>query len=270
MEQHEEQHEAATAEIAAPKDVSSKKPSNLTTSTDTDSQSVSSAPHQSTKEPTPTTPTTPASISRSHADTASSNTPASGTKTTPRVAVPALPVVPALPKASAKEAKASRAEKQPTDVVPAVAEASTPTSTDAAPASAAPEPEVTEPAANPPAKAPPPSSWAKLFAKPAVGASGRGAAPDGTAQAAATVNGTESNGTNGATNGAVNNFSKTSSGSVAEAVQAYRLGGNEEVPFLEPRGLINTGNMCYMNSVSRWFSRIDTYSLLTSNRFCKF
>ena len=41
--------------------------------------------------------------------------------------------------------------------------------------------------------------------------------------------------------------------SLVEALTSYSVKGNKEaakIPFLEPRGLINTGNMCYMNSVS--------------------
>ncbi|KAL1842164.1 hypothetical protein VTJ49DRAFT_5937 [Mycothermus thermophilus] len=37
--------------------------------------------------------------------------------------------------------------------------------------------------------------------------------------------------------------------SLAQALQAYRAAAPEKLAFLEPRGLVNTGNMCYMNSV---------------------
>ena len=43
---------------------------------------------------------------------------------------------------------------------------------------------------------------------------------------------------------------KRNTSSLAEALRAYRVGGGEKISFLEPRGLINPGNMCYMNSVS--------------------
>jgi ubiquitin carboxyl-terminal hydrolase 10 len=36
---------------------------------------------------------------------------------------------------------------------------------------------------------------------------------------------------------------------MAEALRAFRVGHPEKLKFIEPRGLINTGNMCYMNSV---------------------
>jgi ubiquitin carboxyl-terminal hydrolase 10 len=41
-------------------------------------------------------------------------------------------------------------------------------------------------------------------------------------------------------------------GSLAEALTAFRIEQDDQIstPFLEPRGLVNTGNMCFMNSVS--------------------
>ncbi|XP_044717095.1 ubiquitin carboxyl-terminal hydrolase domain-containing protein [Hirsutella rhossiliensis] len=44
-------------------------------------------------------------------------------------------------------------------------------------------------------------------------------------------------------------FSKTNANSLAEAIREYQVGSVDKISFLEPRGLINTGNMCYMNSV---------------------
>ena len=37
---------------------------------------------------------------------------------------------------------------------------------------------------------------------------------------------------------------------VADVLSAYNVESDEKLIFLEPRGLVNTGNMCYMNSVS--------------------
>lgn len=45
-------------------------------------------------------------------------------------------------------------------------------------------------------------------------------------------------------------FSKSNVNSLAEAIQSYVVENNGKLDFLEPRGLTNTGNMCYMNSVS--------------------
>ena len=245
-----EQHEAAAAaESNAAKDASSEEASKSVSSHTLDVESVTSTQQQPSQEPTPATPTTPASVIRSRANTATSTTPASTStaKTITRVAVPALPVVPALPKASPKQAKAPRVEKPATGDVPPVAGTDN-APTDNATTTTVPESEAAEAVASPPVKAPP-SSWANLFARPAAAVSGKAIDPNGTVTGG-NVNGSGAEAVNGAANGTATNFAKASSGSVAEAVQAYRFGGIEEVPFLEPRGLINTGNMCYMNSVS--------------------
>ncbi|KAH6697023.1 ubiquitin carboxyl-terminal hydrolase [Plectosphaerella plurivora] len=143
---------------------------------------------------------------------------------TSRPAVPAIPVVPALPKSSPK---ATKTETE--SAAPAVADAE----------SAAPQ-EDASPAK--PAPRAPPSSWSALFAKrggpPAKAQSGDGevapaeaespdAAPASTAVPAPAVNGN----------------------TVAAALQAYRVGQPERVKYIKPRGLVNSGNMCYMNSI---------------------
>ncbi|KAF7553426.1 hypothetical protein G7046_g7108 [Stylonectria norvegica] len=115
------------------------------------------------------------------------------------------------------------------------------------PGSPGPDVGATEAISNPPTRAPP-SSWAKLFAKSAA-ASGAAPGVAASSSTATTVNGHDAEGAASATNGSHASFSKANASSVAEAVQAYRVGGNEKISFLEPRGLINTGNMCYMNSV---------------------
>ena len=56
-----------------------------------------------------------------------------------------------------------------------------------------------------------------------------------------------------------NGFATTKAGSLADALSSYSVKENNEnakLAFLEPRGLVNTGNMCYMNSVS------PTYALV--------
>ena len=47
-------------------------------------------------------------------------------------------------------------------------------------------------------------------------------------------------------------FAPARAGSLADALSSYKVKDNEnsKTAFLEPRGLVNTGNMCYMNSVS--------------------
>jgi ubiquitin carboxyl-terminal hydrolase 10 len=46
---------------------------------------------------------------------------------------------------------------------------------------------------------------------------------------------------------------KENAEAIIEALRSYRLGSSETYAFVEPRGLINGGNMCYMNSVSGLF-----------------
>lgn len=58
-----------------------------------------------------------------------------------------------------------------------------------------------------------------------------------------------------------NGFASIKAGSLADALTSYSVkdcGETTKVAFLEPRGLVNTGNMCYMNSVSLCLS-IEIY-----------
>lgn len=47
-----------------------------------------------------------------------------------------------------------------------------------------------------------------------------------------------------------NGFQLPKSASLADALKQYSVNNDAQLNFLEPRGLVNTGNMCYMNSVS--------------------
>lgn len=107
------------------------------------------------------------------------------------------------------------------------------------------EPQTAEPASEPapPVRAPP-TSWANLFAKTPVAAVMTLNGENDAAGEADTVAAAE-----GST-GVIPSTLKANATSVAEAIQSYKVGGAEHKnAFLEPRGLINTGNMCYMNSV---------------------
>lgn len=76
-----------------------------------------------------------------------------------------------------------------------------------------------------PPKPAPPKSWADLVrSKQAANAS------------SAKVNGTATNGV-------------PKSASLTDALRQYDVQNDVDHSFLEPRGLVNTGNMCYMNSV---------------------
>lgn len=90
----------------------------------------------------------------------------------------------------------------------------------------APEPEVEKPVEKPAAPAAP-KAWADLLRKNEAKS----------AAAAAVVPKTVAR-----TNGAY--------ASLEEALKDFRINSAVSAPFLEPRGLVNTGNMCFMNGVS--------------------
>lgn len=93
--------------------------------------------------------------------------------------------------------------------------------------------EQTTPTTSPPKKEAP-KSWADLV---------RTMAPPKSTIAASEANVVTQ--TNGVTN--------TKTASLSEALSSYNVAEAREISklaFLEPRGLVNTGNMCYMNSVS--------------------
>ncbi|GKT91224.1 LOW QUALITY PROTEIN: ubiquitin thiolesterase [Colletotrichum tofieldiae] len=92
-----------------------------------------------------------------------------------------------------------------------------------------------------------PKKWSGLFSAAPVGASKAQPNANGPVAPAAT-NGAATNG-DGAVNGGASSFSAGNTNSLAAAIQDFRVGNSAKVQFIEPRGLINTGNMCYMNSV---------------------
>ena len=69
-----------------------------------------------------------------------------------------------------------------------------------------------------------------------------------------------------------NGFPPSRAGSLADALGSYSVkdsNKNAKMAFLKPRGLINIGNMCYMNSVSPAISS-ECFFSSTSNRFSRF
>lgn len=107
---------------------------------------------------------------------------------------------------------------------------------------------VEEPEAKPAlAPAPAPKSWADLVKRNA-----KPQAPAGVPNGQAMTNG----------------FQLPKSASLADALKQYNVQSDMKLPFLEPRGLVNTGNMCYMNSVSAidWRQK----GMLTLFRFSKY
>lgn len=162
-------------------------------------------------------------------------------KAATRSSVPAAPVVPAvpvLPRTSPKHAKTSSSASK----TEAVVKGADPTSpTKVVMEAAAPEP-APQKSLIPPLAAPVRKSWADMVSKSS-------SAPSNSEEPAEV----HSNGkiTHGV---AANGFGKSGAAPVGEAIAAYRVpetGGKRY--FLEPRGLKNTGNLCYMNSVSLSF-----------------
>lgn len=92
--------------------------------------------------------------------------------------------------------------------------------------------EATSATSSPPPPAPvsaPPKSWAELFARGPAAANGvpLQQGPSST----------------------VSGASKSKSNSLSDVLRTFSVSKENKLPFLEPRGLVNTGNMCYMNSV---------------------
>ncbi|UKZ48552.1 hypothetical protein TrVGV298_002777 [Trichoderma virens] len=160
-----------------------------------------------------------------------------------RPAAPAVPVVPVLPKHGPKPSASDvsvTAEQEKVNGEVAKSE-------DQDAVTAASGEIQTNGTSNPPspvARAPP-TSWANLFAKPTARTPTNGSGLNGSAGGDA-VNGDS---TDAANNFPGSAFSKSNASSLAQAIQSYQVENNDKIDFLEPRGLINTGNMCYMNSV---------------------
>ncbi|KAK2045362.1 ubiquitin carboxyl-terminal hydrolase [Colletotrichum somersetense] len=166
--------------------------------------------------------------------TSSSNVSAS------RPAVPVIPVVPVLPKSSSKESKPNEEPKQPAAQEVKSAETAETTGSTAV------EQEKADAQPATPVKAAP-KTWSGLFSAAAATAAKAQTSANGSATPAAT-NGAAING-DVSVNGTGSSFSAGNANSLAAAIQDFRVGNPAKVQFIEPRGLINTGNMCYMNSV---------------------
>lgn len=142
---------------------------------------------------------------------------------------PAVPLIPIKP---AKAASAASTTQKSVNSPPA--EKPQPQSVDEAAASAS-EATTAEETPKPAAPAPP-KSWAELLR-----AQKAAAAPQvqPQAQPPATTNGVVS----------TNDPAVPKSNSLADVLASYSVDADKKVSFIEPRGLVNTGNLCYMNSV---------------------
>ncbi|KAJ5343313.1 uncharacterized protein N7506_003137 [Penicillium brevicompactum] len=183
---------------------------------------ISQAPAQEASEPqTPTTsfqqsdtdstqPTTPSSVAKSQGHSKPS-------KQATAPVVPAVPHVPATPRRHARDSSS-------------VASGTPKSTTAPTPAPAAETDSTTAPEAKSPITPAAPKSWADLMR------------PSGSAKTpSAAAASSESTGLPTQKN---ENLAEVLSG-LGEDVTQY----SDKIAFLEPRGLVNTGNMCYMNSV---------------------
>jgi ubiquitin carboxyl-terminal hydrolase 10 len=187
---------------------------------------TSSTNHPQSEEANSTTPTTPSSIQQSSAPAPGDTTPVAA-KPTKKLTIPAVPIIPALPKAAPRDITKQATEKAPEEVQPEQPTIEVKQEEKAEDGSAV----TNETEVQPPPKAwATPKLWTGLFnantSTTAPAASGSGA-------------------------GSVSGIFKTNAESLAEALRSFNAVSNDsKVSFLEPRGLVNTGNMCYMNSVS--------------------
>lgn len=210
VEQHEEQNKDVSLETPA---TQASQPALPSTPTQADSPT--------TKATSPTTPN-----ARSRANTAKSATP---TK-------PAVPLVPVSSKPAPKP-NPPKTTDQP--VQPSVDERDV--KVEQTETQATTEETQTTGEKPAPAPAPKPTSWANLFAQKQA----KAAATNGVSSASS-VSGDAPNGTSGV----ASTFSKNNASSLAQAIRGYKVNTGGKASYIEPRGLINTGNMCYMNSVS--------------------
>ncbi|KAF1810122.1 cysteine proteinase [Eremomyces bilateralis CBS 781.70] len=201
------------------------------TSTVVASESATPATSQAPSEVDSTNPTTPSSTVPTVATPRAAPAVPAHSRTSTRTAIPIIPVTPAIPNIPQKSRKASEASQAPQllrekpDTASTVV--STPPSESTITELASPTEQTSVPASE--AKAVP-KSWADLVRAKS------------TPSAAAAVQ--------PATNGAhLNGISAGNAGALGEVLRLYSVDAEHKIPFLEPRGLVNTGNMCYMNSI---------------------
>ena len=184
------------------------------------------------EQETPATSQAPSEADEQPATPSSAVRPALGSNHARAPTRPVVPIVPKVPASAArKQSSASRTETSKDAALvlsPPVSEAAKSTDTAVPDAEAASAHENSAP--TPSAPKAPPKSWADLVRSKNSASS----------VTASTSNGVLSSGQSGASNAT----------NMAEAVRAFAVDSAEKVPFIMPRGLVNTGNMCYMNSVS--------------------
>ncbi|KAL9110929.1 MAG: hypothetical protein Q9227_004544 [Pyrenula ochraceoflavens] len=203
----------------------------------------SETPSDLPSEATSTQPTTPSSAITPQASTPNQKTPTQ-MKTEPRQlrsVQPVVPVLPALPRASTMTKRTHRESLGNVSNASRVATGSDASDKDTSQSSTVSKPEAAMPNGGEtavstteetkPAPIPPPKSWADLVRKNA---------PSSTITAGNSPMPLQ-NGLGPAKNETLSDVLNTIDGSMAES--------SSRIAFLQPRGLVNTGNMCYMNSI---------------------
>ncbi|KAF2271166.1 cysteine proteinase [Lojkania enalia] len=178
---------------------------------------------------TPSTSHPPSEIDSTHPTSPSSSMPAppsrpaaaTHARTATKPAVPLIPIRPVKPPSVASTTQKSVATDKEEPRKPE----GTPTPAPEASGSAEETPK-----ASPPSKPAQPKSWAELLRSKA--------APASTQQPAAS---------NGMV--ATNGPAAPKSNSLADVLASFSVDSDRKVSFLQPRGLVNSGNLCYMNSI---------------------
>lgn len=188
--------------------------------TDVPAETPTTVPSETPSDHMSTQPTTPSSAVA----------PAVKTQQTPtqqkvsRVAMPVVPVIPAIPASPVAARKSrhdsvasARSKADPESIAPTEEMVKPESSVEATPAA--------------PVAPPPPKSWADLVRKQSASNGSSIAAAIGVP--------------------VLNGLSAPRSESLGEVLGDINVAEvPSKVTFLQPRGLVNTGNMCYMNSVS--------------------
>lgn len=178
-----------------------------------------------------TAPTTPSSSIQTPLAVPGDTTPVANIPAK-RATKPAVPIIPALPKTISKDASRKDSGKSVEEQAVQIEPSSTPETTVAKAVEsvqAEPATEETKPAAPAAPAWSKPKAWSGLF-------------NPGTAKSAASNEGPVTNAAPG--------FAKSTSESLGDALRSFDPVSNDsKICFIEPRGLVNTGNMCYMNSV---------------------
>jgi ubiquitin carboxyl-terminal hydrolase 10 len=189
------------------------------------------------------------------------STPTKASKPVARTAIPAVPVIPVVPKTSPKETKSLSSSEDSQVITPCssvladdeISQPSNSVVADDEVAQAALEtvqagPEIALTPIKPTKAAP--KLWSSWF-KNATPATTPSTGLDNS-EPTATLRRASSSDTTNVGNGlsGPGSFAKSNTNSLAEALRVYQVSNSQKLAFLQPRCLINTGNMCYMNSVS--------------------